>query len=87
MTTETPPNVRGNNKQDKVRKPKRTTQQRLEASLDVAMRKYKRTIDKVRDLEAKTEEAQAAKVEAFRDVQAYQDAIERLKDNDTPVVK
>ena len=60
MTTETPPNVRGNNKQDKVRKPKRTTQQRLEASLDVAKRKYDRAVAKVHDLEAKTKDANEA---------------------------
>ena len=87
MTTETPPNVRGNNKQDKVRKPKRTTQQRLEASLDVAKRKYDRAVAKVHDLEAKTKEANEAAREALRDVQAYQEAISRLQDNDTPVVK
>ena len=87
MTTETPPNVRGNNKQDKVRKPKRTTQQRLEASLDVAKRKYDRAVAKVHDLETKTKEANQAAREALRDVQAYQEAISRLQDNDTPVVK
>ena len=87
MTTETPPNVRGNNKQDKVRKPKRTTQQRLEASLDVAKRKYDRAVAKVHDLEAKTKDANEAAREALRDVQAYQEAISRLQDNDAPVVK
>ena len=87
MTTETPPNVRGNNKQDKVRKPKRSTLDRLQDSCKVASRKQARANKKLMDLRLRVAQAENEVRAAEQEVFAYESAIERLKDNDTPVVK
>ena len=87
MTTETPPNVRGNNKQDKPRKPKRSTLDRLQDSRKVALRKKARADKKLMDLRLRVSQAENEVSAAAQEVFAYESAIERLKDNGTPVVK
>ena len=82
-----PTEYKGKKAEKKQRRPKRTTLDRLKASQEVAERKRGRATRKLIELKAKVVEAEREVDNAANEVIAFDSAIERLQENDAPVVE